>query len=95
MIPALPIGQAVILAGALALLFACSDTSASLDRKMSEIRREQCDPLPSEAQRRSCLQQVDDIENDAQRRLDDARRQRAIQGTVDQLHVINQTGQGW
>lgn len=93
--PAPPIGLAAVVAATLALLAACADTSAALDRKMSQIRREQCEPLESEAQRRSCIRQVDDIEDDARRRLDDARRRQAIQGTVDQMHVINQSGQGW
>jgi hypothetical protein len=91
---ALPIGRAVAFASALALLFACSDTAASLDRKMSEIRREQCDPLPNEAQRLACIHQVNDIEDDALRRLDQARQQQVIQLTVDQMHVINQDGPG-
>ncbi|HEY3909823.1 MAG TPA: hypothetical protein VGM07_08025 [Stellaceae bacterium] len=90
-----PIGLAAVAAATLTLLAGCADTSAAFDRKMSQIRHEQCEPLSSEAQRRSCLQQVDDIENDALRRLDDARRRRAIEGTVDQMHVINQSGQGW
>ncbi len=93
--PASPIGLAAIGAATLALLAACADTSAALDRKMSQIRHEQCEPLPSEAQRRSCIRQVDDIEDDARRRLDDDRRRQAIQGTVEQMHVINQSGQGW
>jgi hypothetical protein len=95
MIPALPIGRAVALASALTLLLACSDTSASLDRKMSEIRREQCDPLPNEVQRMKCIRQVNDIEDNTLRRLDQARQQQVIQQTVDQMHVINQSGQGW
>ena len=75
------------------LLWACADPSASLDRKMSTIRREQCDPLPTE--RAACIQQVNDIEDGALRQLDQARRQQAIQGTVDQVRVINQTGRQW
>ncbi|HEY3912777.1 MAG TPA: hypothetical protein VGM07_23230 [Stellaceae bacterium] len=94
-VPALPSGLAAAVAASLTLLAACADTSAALDRKMSQIRREQCGPLPSEAQRRSCIRQVDDIEDDARRRLEDARRRQAIEGTVDQMHVINQSGQGW
>ncbi len=62
---------------------------------MSEIRREQCDPLPNEAQRLECIQQINDIEDNTLRRLDQARQQQVIQETVDQLHVINQSGQGW
>lgn len=92
---AAPIRLVAVVAATLALLAACTDTSTTLDRKMSQIRHEQCEPLSSETQRRSCLQQVDDIENDALRRLDDARRHQAIQGTVDQMHVINQSGRGW
>ena len=94
MTPALPIGRAVAFASALALLFACSDTAASLDRKMSEIRREPCDPLPNEAQRLECVRQVNDIEDDTLRRLDQARQQQVIQAAVDQMHVINQGGPG-
>lgn len=90
-----PIGLAAVVAVMLTLLGACADTSTALDRKMSQIRHEQCEPLSSEAQRRSCIQQVDDIENDALRRLDDARRRQAIQGTVEQMHMINQSGRGW
>jgi hypothetical protein len=41
---------------------------------MSEIRREQCDPLPTEPQRAACVQQGDDIEDDALRQFDEARR---------------------
>lgn len=95
MTPALPTGRAVALASALALLIACSDTSASLDQKMSKIRREQCDPLPNEARRVECTQQVNDIEDNTLRRLDQARQQQVIQQTVDQMRVINQGGQGW
>jgi hypothetical protein len=62
---------------------------------MSEIRREQCDPLPTEPQRVACIQQVNDIEKDALRQLDEARRQQAIQGTVDEVRVINQAGRQW
>jgi hypothetical protein len=94
MTPDLLIGRAVAFASALALLFACSDTSASLDRKMSEIRRERCDPLPNEAQRQECIQQVNDIEDNTLRRLDQARQQQVIQLAVDQMHVINQSGPG-
>ena len=90
----LRIGRAVAVASALAFLFACSDPAASLDRKMSEIRREQCDPLPNEAQRLQCIHQVNDIEDNALRRLDQARQQQVIQLTVDQMHVINQGGPG-
>lgn len=93
--PAPPIGRAVALACAVAVLAACSDTSATLDRKMSQIRREQCDPLPSAAQRVACIQQVNHIEDDALRQLDQARRQQALQGAVDQVRVINHGGQGW
>ena len=39
---------------------------------MSEIRREQCDPLPNEAQRLECVRQVNDIEDNALSRLDPA-----------------------
>jgi len=95
MIPALPIGRAVAFASTLALLFACSDTAASLDRKMSEIRREQCDPLPNEAQRLKCIQQVNNTEDNTLSRLDQARQQQVIQEAVEQMHVINQSGQGW
>jgi hypothetical protein len=91
----LVIGRAITLASVLALLSACADPSASLDRKMSEIRREQCDPLPTEPQRAACIQQVNDIEDDALRQLAEARRQQAIQGTMDQMRVINQTGRQW
>ena len=94
MTPALPIGRAVAFASALALLFACSDTAASLDRKMSEIRREQCDPLPNQAQRLECVRQVNDIEDNALSRLDQARQQQVLQALVDQMHVINQSGPG-
>jgi hypothetical protein len=91
----LVISRAIILATGLALLSACADTSVALDRKMSEIRREQCDPLPTERQRTACIQQANDIEDDALRPLDEARRQQAIQQTVDQVRVINQTGRQW
>jgi hypothetical protein len=94
MTPALPIGRAVAIASALALLFACSDTAAALDRKMSEIRREQCDPLPNQAQRLECVRQVNNIEDNTLNRLDQARQQQVIQLTVDQMHVINQGGPG-
>lgn len=93
--PTLPIGRAVAFACALAVLGACSDTSATLDRKMSEIRREQCEPLPSAAQRLACIRQVNHIEDDALRQLDQARRQQALQGAVDQVRLINHGGQGW
>jgi hypothetical protein len=90
-----PIGRAITLASALAFLSACADASVTLDRKMSEIRRGQCDPLPTEPQRTACIQQVNNIEDDALRQLDQARRQQAIQGTVDEVRVINQTGRQW
>jgi hypothetical protein len=61
----------VRLACGLAFLSACADPWASIDRKMSEIRREQCDPLPTEPQRKVCIQQVNDIEDDALRQLDE------------------------
>jgi hypothetical protein len=77
------------------LLSACADTSVALDRKISEIRREQCDPLPTERQRATCIQQVNDIEHDAPRQLDEARRKQVIQETVDEVQVINQTGRQW
>jgi hypothetical protein len=35
------------------------------------MRREQCDPLPTEPQRKVCIQQVNDIEDDALRQLDE------------------------
>jgi hypothetical protein len=87
--------RALTFATVLALLSACADQSASIDRKMSEIRRKQCDPLPTQSQRAACIQQVNDIEDDAVRQIDEARRQQAIQGTVDQVRVINQTGRQW
>jgi hypothetical protein len=90
-----PIGRAIALACGLAFLSACADPSASIDRKMSEMRREQCDPLPTEPQRAACIQHVNDIEDDALRQLDEARRHQAIQQTVDQVRVINQTGRQW
>jgi hypothetical protein len=90
-----PIGRGITLACGLAFLSACVDPSASIDRKMSEIRREQCGPLPNERQRATCIQQVNDVEDDALRRLDEARRQQAIQQTVEQVRVINQTGRQW
>jgi hypothetical protein len=89
------ISRAITIATVLATLSACADPSASLDRKMSEIRREQCDPLPIQPQRAACIQQFNDIEDETLRQLDEARRRQAIQGTVDQVRVINQTGRQW
>ena len=86
------LGRAISILSVLALPSACADSSASLDRKMSQIRREQCDPLPTQLQRAACIRQVTDIEDDARGRLDEARRQQAIQGTMDQVRVINQSG---
>jgi hypothetical protein len=86
------VGRAITIVSVLALPSACADPSASLDRKMSEIRREQCDPLPTQSQRAACIRQVNEIEDDALRQLDEARRQQAIQGTMDQVRVINQAG---
>ena len=86
------VGQALTIVGVLALPSACADPSASLDRKMSEIRREQCDPLPVQSQRAACIKQVNNIEDEALRQLDEARRRQAIQGTMDQVRVINQSG---
>jgi S-adenosylhomocysteine hydrolase len=87
--------RAITIPIVLVLLAACADASATLDRKMSEIRREQCDPLPTERQRAACIQQVNDIEDEALRQFDEARRQQAIQQTVNQVRVINQTGRQW
>jgi hypothetical protein len=39
-------------------------------------------------------QQVNDIEDNTLRRLDQARQQQVIQLAVDQMHVINQSGPG-
>ena len=86
------VGRAITIISVLALPLACADSSASLDRKMSEIRREQCDPLPTQSQRTACIKQVNDIEDDTLRQLDEARRRQAIQGTMDQVRVINQSG---
>jgi hypothetical protein len=85
----------IVLACGVAFLSACADPSTSIDRKMSEIRREQCDPLPIQPQRAACIQQVNDIEDEALRQLDEARRQQVIQQTVDEVRVINQTGRQW
>jgi hypothetical protein len=71
------------------LLSACADYSAvSLDRKMSQIRREHCDPLPTEAQRLACVRSVDKMEDDALRRSEQVRQQQVIQTTVDQLRSV-------
>lgn len=86
------LGRAITIVSILALPSACADPSAALDRKMSQIRREQCDTLPTQLQRAACIQQVNDIENDALRQLDEAHRRQAIQGAMDQVRVINQTG---
>jgi S-adenosylhomocysteine hydrolase len=89
------ISRAITLATGLALLSACANTSVTLERKMATIRREQCDPLPTQPQRAACIQQVNNIEDDALRQLEEARRQQVIQQTVDQVRVINQTGRQW
>jgi hypothetical protein len=52
-------------------------------------------PPADAAAARSLHPQVNDIEDDALRQLDEARRQQAIQGTMDQVRVINQTGRQW
>ncbi len=95
MTPTRPIHRAIILAFGFAFLAGCADPSSSIERKMSEIRREQCDPLPTARQRAACIKQVNEIEDDALRRLDDARRQQVIQQAVGEMRVINQNGQGW
>jgi hypothetical protein len=82
------ITRAIILAGALGLLSACGDSAVSLDRKMSEIRREQCDPLPTEAQRLSCVRSVDKMEDDALHRNEQVRQEQVIQTAVDQLRSV-------
>jgi hypothetical protein len=83
------------LAGILGLLSACSDASATLDRRMSQIRLEQCEPLPS-PQRLACLRKVDAIEDDAQQKLDQARRDEAVRQSVDEVRdVILPGSQGW
>jgi hypothetical protein len=91
----LMIGGTITITTFLAFLAACADASVTLDRKMSEIRREHCDRLPTERQRAACIQQVNDTEDAARRQLAEARRQQAIQETVDEVRVINQTGRQW
>jgi len=83
------ISLTIILAGALGLLSACADYSAvSLDRKMSQFRREQCDPLPTGAQRLACVRSVDNMEDDALRRSQQVREQQVIQTIVDQMRSV-------
>jgi hypothetical protein len=93
MIAAAPIRLAV--AGMLGLLCACSDSSATLDRRMSQIRLEHCEPLPA-AQRLACLRKIDAIEDDAQQKLDQARREQAVRQSVDEVRdAILPGAQGW
>lgn len=83
------ISLTIILAGALGLLSACADHSAvSLDRKMSQIRREQCAPLPTGAQRLACVRSVDNMEDDTLRRSEQVREQQVIQTIVDQMRSV-------
>jgi hypothetical protein len=75
------------LGSALGLLSACADSSAALDRRMSQIRLEQCEPLPA-AERLNCLRKVDAIEDDAQRKLEQARREQAVRQSVDEVRDV-------
>jgi hypothetical protein len=75
------------IASVLGLLSACADSSAALDRRMSQIRLEQCEPLPA-AEHLNCLRKVDAIEDDAQRKLEQARREQAVRQSVDEVRDV-------